>query len=64
VSLLLEKGDTIHRQIVDITARKYRSQARKRCLQDCLRLFYCEARFHSVFGRSIFPELATGYCWQ
>jgi hypothetical protein len=64
LSLLLEKGDDIHRQVLDVAVRKYRSQARKRCLQDCLRLFLCEARFRVVFNRSIFPELATSYCWQ
>jgi hypothetical protein len=64
VSLLLEKGDDMHRQVVDVAARKYRSEARKRCLQDALRLFHCEARFRVVFNRSIFPELATRYCWQ
>ncbi len=64
VSLLLEKGDDIHRQVVDVAARKYRSQQRKMLLQDCLRLFYTDARYQILFERSIFPELAIRCCWQ
>ena len=53
-----------HRQVIDVAARKYRSQQRKIRLQDCLRLFHANARYRIVFERSIFPHLAIGCCWQ
>jgi hypothetical protein len=64
MNLLLEKGSDIHRQACDLPARKYRSQERKRLLQDCLMLFHTEARYRILFGCSIFPELAISCCWQ
>jgi len=64
MSLLLEKGDDIHRQVIDVAARKYRSQQRKMRLQDCLRLLHTNARYRIMFERSIFPHLAIGCCWQ
>ena len=64
ISLLLEKGDDIHRQVVDVAAHKYRSQQRKILLQDCLRLFHADARYQILFERPIFPELAIRCCWQ
>lgn len=64
MNLLLEKDSDIHRQAFDLPARKYRSQERKRLLQDCLMLFHTEARYRVLFGCSIFPELAIRCCWQ
>ncbi len=63
-SLLLDKGADIHRQAVDIAARKYRSEQRKDRLQEALRLFQAEAYYQVLFGRSIFPHLAIRCCWQ
>ena len=63
-NLLLEKDSAIHRQAFDLPARKYRTQERKRLLQDCLSLFHTEARFRVLFGCSIFPEHAISCCWQ
>ena len=64
MNLLLEKDSDIHRQAFDLPARKYRTQERKRLLQDCLSLFHAEARFRILFGGSIFPEHAIRCCWQ
>lgn len=63
-SLLLDKGSAIHRQEVDIPARKYRSEQRKNILQDALRLIYADAAYRVSFGASIFPDLATSSGWQ
>jgi len=63
-SLLLDKDAGIHRQAVDVAARKYRSQERKNRLQDTLRLFHAEAAYRAWFGCSIFPYLATICLWQ
>lgn len=63
-SLLLDKDASIHRQAVDVAARKYRSVERKNRLQDTLRLFHAEAAYRAWFGCSIFPHLATSCLWQ
>jgi hypothetical protein len=63
-SLLLDKGADIHRQVVDVAARKYRSVERKILLQNTLKLFHAEAAYRACVGCSIFPHLAIGCCWQ
>jgi len=63
MSLLLEKGAGIHRQIVHVAARKYRSTERKNLLQDALRLIHAEAAYRATFRCSIFPHLATACAW-
>jgi len=63
-SLLLDKGTNIHRQVVDVAARKYRSVERKILLQNTLKLFGAEAAYRVWFGCSIFPHLATRCLWR
>jgi len=64
MALLLERGTDMHRQAFDVAAHKYRSQERKRLLQDCLMLFHADARYRLLFDHSIFPQLAIRYGWQ
>lgn len=63
-SLLLDKGADIHRHVMDVAARKYRSVQRKILLQNTLKLFGAEAAYRVWFGCSIFPHLATGCFWR
>jgi len=63
-SLLLDKGADIHRHVVDVAARKYRSIERKILLQNTLKLFGAEAAYRAWFGCSIFPHLASGCLWR
>lgn len=56
-------GD-LFRRIFAVASRKYRSDERRRVLERALRLLASDAEFSALFGRSIFPDLATACGWR
>ena len=50
----------IFRELYPVHPEKHRSEKRKRVLEQSLRLFNAEDEYRGLFGRSIFPHLATG----
>jgi hypothetical protein len=56
-------GD-LFRRILAVASRKYRSDERRKVLERALRLLASDAEFHALFGRSIFPDLATACGWR
>jgi hypothetical protein len=61
--LLAGRDASLHRQVDPIPAAKYRSEARRVLLQDCLRLLRVQKPYRCLFGVSIFPRLATTHGW-
>jgi hypothetical protein len=63
LNLIRQKSPTssIFRQIYPIHPNKYRSDKRKKLLQQSMRLFYADDEFQRLFKISIFPDLATRY---
>ena len=61
LKLIREKSPSskIFRQIHPINPRKYRSEARRKLLDRCMRMYILEDEFKKVFNASIFTELAT-----
>jgi hypothetical protein len=55
---------TLHRQVISVDPRKYRSQGRRVRLEQAARLLLVEAMFHEHFGKKIFPRFATGCGWR
>lgn len=64
--LLREKSPSseVFRKILPIAPWKYRSDERRRVLQDSRRLLVAEGEYRSLFGISIFPRLATLCGWR
>jgi hypothetical protein len=54
----------LFRRIFAVARRKYRSDERRRVLERALRLLAVDAEFSVLFGRSIFPDLATACGWR
>ncbi len=54
-----ETSSKIFRQIHPINPRKYRSEARRKVLDRCMRMFILEGEFKKIFNASIFTEFAT-----
>ncbi len=54
----------VFRKAFPIVPWKYRSDERRRVLQDSRRLLVAEGEYHSLFGISIFPRLATLCGWR
>lgn len=55
---------TLHRQVISIDPRKYRSEERRVGLEQAARMLLVEATFHEHFGKTIFPRFATGCGWR
>jgi hypothetical protein len=53
----------LFRRIFAPAPRKYRSEERRAVLRAALRMLATEREYDSLFGRSIFPELATACAW-
>jgi len=53
----------LFRRVFAIAPRKHRSEARREVLIAALRGLWTDREFHRVFGRSVFPELATASGW-
>jgi hypothetical protein len=56
----MDPRSTIFRDPVLLPSGKSRSPGRKQALQEALRLLRAEREYRRLFGRSVFPELATG----
>ncbi len=61
LELIREKNPSskIFRQNHPINPRKYRSEARKKILSWCMRIFILDGEFKKTFNASIFTEFAT-----
>ena len=55
---------TLHRQAIPVDPRKYRSEPRRRRLEQAARMLLVEATFAEHFGKKIFPRFATGCGWR
>jgi hypothetical protein len=55
---------TLHRQVIPIDPRKYRSERRRMLLEEATRMLLVEAAFAEHFGKKIFPRFATGCGWR
>jgi len=53
----------LFRRVFTVAPRKHRSEERRDVLIAALRGLWTDHEFHRVFGRSIFPELATASGW-
>jgi len=54
----------LHRQVIPIDPRKYRSEPRRMLLEEASRMLLVEAAFAEHFGKKIFPRFATGCGWR
>jgi len=54
----------VFRKIEPIAPWKYRSDDRRRVLQDARRLLVAEAEYRVLFGVSVFPRFATVCAWE
>jgi hypothetical protein len=55
---------TVHRQVVPVDPRKYRSPERRVRLEQAARMLLVEAMFQEGFAKKIFPRFATGCGWR
>ena len=55
---------TLHKQVISIDPRKYRSELRRVTLEQAARMLLVEVAFHEHFGKKIFPRFATGCGWR
>jgi hypothetical protein len=55
---------TLHRQFWGVSPAKYRSQPRRQTLQRALQGLVVGQVFQELFGKAIFPNLATGCGWR
>lgn len=66
-SQLISQKDSqsmLHRQVIPIDPRKYRSEQRRVSLEQAARMLLVEATFYEHFGKRIFPRFATGCGWR
>ena len=54
----------LHRQDWSVSAAKYRSEPRRETLQRALQGVVVTTVFQELFGKAIFPSLATGCGWH
>jgi hypothetical protein len=59
-----EPRSTLHRQSWGISPAKYRSDRRRQTLQRALQGLVVTTVFQELFGKAIFPNLATGCGWH
>ena len=59
-----EPRSTLHRQPWGISPAKYRSDRRRQTLQRALQGLVVTTVFQELFGKAIFPNLATGCGWR
>jgi hypothetical protein len=59
-----DPGHALHREIILIDPRKYRSEGRGKTLEQAGRLLLVEAVFEHRLSKKIFPTFATGCGWQ
>jgi hypothetical protein len=59
-----ESRSTLHREAWTVASRRYRSDARRQCLERALELLVVQEVFQRLFGKAIFPNLATAHGWN
>jgi hypothetical protein len=57
-------GHSLHRQMIHIDPRKYRSESRGKTLKQAGRLLLVKAVFEQRMKNRIFPRFATGCGWR
>jgi len=57
-------GHALHREMILIDPRKYRSEARGQTLQQAAELLLVEGMFRLKMTNPIFPDFATGCSWR
>jgi hypothetical protein len=58
-----DRGSALHRETWPVSPRKYRSEPRRQTLQRSAELLVLAGIFPRLFGKAIFPDLATGRGW-
>jgi len=59
-----ETASTLHREPWAVPVSKYRSQSRRTALQQAMQTLVVDSLFRSLFGKEIFPDLATAHSWR
>ena len=59
-----EPRSTLHREAWTVASHRYRSDARRQCLERALELQVVQAVFQRLFGKAFFPNLATTQDWS
>ena len=64
--LVRQKSATssLFRRVFTPAPKKYRSEERREVLVRAQRTLWVEREYRSLFGRSVFPELATACAWR
>lgn len=57
-------GSALHREAWPISARKYRSEARRQALQRAAQTLVIEVLFRELFDEEMFPSFATAHGWS
>jgi hypothetical protein len=57
-------SSTLHREAWPLSARMYRSEARRQTLQRAAQCLVIEPLFRELFNREIFPNFATAHGWS
>jgi hypothetical protein len=57
-------GSALHREPWPLSARKYRSDARRQALQRAAQCLVIEPLFRELFDQEIFPRFATAHGWS
>jgi hypothetical protein len=59
-----EPQNEIHRELIPIDPKKYRSEARRLALEQAAHLLLVESMFETVLGEKMFPNFGTGHRWK
>jgi hypothetical protein len=64
--LIAEKdpSSTFHREVWALPPEKARSREREAILRQAMRCLVLEQPYTNPFGKNIFPDLATVYCFS
>ena len=57
-------GSALHREAWPVSARKYRSEARRQTLQRAAQCLVSEPLFRELFDQEMFPNFATAHGWR
>ena len=59
-----QPGEILHREAWPLPLHKYRSQERRKVLQQATRGIVVDQMFQRLFSEEIFPHLATAHGWR
>ena len=59
-----DPGCTLHREPWSVSPAKHRSQQRRETLERAMKLLATNRLFSHLFGKEIFPHLATAQGWR